>query len=80
MLIMDITAQYEANSNTSELFNRPFFSFYIIQKQRLRLSIKFSSSFDIEGTDKPITDEEMTTILKINWKTKIAYEHWHRRK
>lgn len=64
MLITDITVQYEANSNTSKLFNRLFSSFYIIQKQRLRFSIKFACHFDIEGTDKPITDEEMTIILK----------------
>jgi len=62
MLITENTVQYAANSNTSKLFKRPFF--YFTQKQRLKPSIKFSCCFDIEGTDKPITDEEITIILK----------------
>lgn len=54
--------QHEANFATSKLFNRPFSSLSIIQKQTLRLRIKFPSCIGIEGTNKPITNAEMTTI------------------
>lgn len=54
--------QYKANFSTSELLNNPSSSLYIIQKQKLRLSINFFCGIDIEGTNKPITDEEITTI------------------